>query len=311
MIKQYEREYKNIMVITLKLNKEYNDEIVYETMLKMGFYYDGNSDYTYYSKYINYYNEYTYKAYLMYGVGENRIAIFDSNVLYLEILSEWLVENNIMKLSNTEPSTLIEIRYNYGSINSDSFLGLINIEQKIVITFIEEFDRIYTSIENERNSSSNLVQADTNTTGKTIEESLENTDNITYENYLKIALNIKEIKEMFINKINISKNEELKSFEEVSNTFKEEYIKLEAQNQVKQINAFFDKTIDDIENTKDIKDYINKYNKIIIKINEDLNNIVKKTVKISTLVYVIDNITEDDMYEKRDYISQFDIKFLD
>ena len=132
-----------------------------------------------------------------------------------------------------------------------------------------------------------------------------------YENYLKIALNIKEIKEMFINKINISKNEELKSFEEVSNTFKEEYIKLEAQNQVKQINAFFDKTIDDIENTKDIKDYINKYNKIIIKINEDLNNIVKKTVKISTLVYVIDNITEDDMYEKRDYISQFDIKFLD
>lgn len=116
---------------------------------------------------------------------------------------------------------------------------------------------------------------------------------------------------MFINKINISKNEELKSFEEVSNTFKEEYIKLEAQNQVKQINAFFDKTIDDIENTKDIKDYINKYNKIIIKINEDLNNIVKKTVKISTLVYVIDNITEDDMYEKRDYISQFDIKFLD
>ena len=128
---------------------------------------------------------------------------------------------------------------------------------------------------------------------------------------MKIALNIKEIKEMFINKINISKNEELKSFEEVSNTFKEEYIKLEAQNQVKQINAFFDKTIDDIENTKDIKDYINKYNKIIIKINEDLNNIVKKTVKISTLVYVIDNITEDDMYEKRDYISQFDIKFLD
>ena len=214
-----------------------------------------------------------------------------------------------MKLSNTEPSTLIDIHYNDGIIGSFSKLN--NIEQKMIITFIEEFDRIYTSIENERNSSSNLVQADTNTTEKTIEESSENTDNITYENYLKIALNIKEIKEMFINKINISKNEELKSFEEVSNTFKEEYIKLEAQNQVKQINAFFDKTIDDIENTKDIKDYINKYNKIIIKINEDLNNIVKKTVKISTLVYVIDNVTEDDMYEKRDYISQFDIKFLD
>ncbi len=301
MIKQYEREYKNIMEIGLKLNKEYNDEIVYETMLKMGFYYD-----VYYSKYINYYNNgHTYKAYLRYGVDKNGIARFHSNVLYLEILSELLVKNNIMKLSSREPSSLIDVQ------GGSSFLKLSNIEKRFIITFIEEFDRIYASIENEKNSSSNLVQADTNTTEKTIEESSENTDNITYENYLKIALNIKEIKEMFINKINISKNEELKSFEEVSNTFKEEYIKLEAQNQVKQINAFFDKTIDDIENTKDIKDYINKYNKIIIKINEDLNNIVKKTVKISTLVYVIDNITEDDMYEKRDYISQFDIKFLD
>ena len=290
----------------LKLNKEYNDEIVYETMLKMGFYYDRNSNYTYYSKY-NIGNG--YNSSLTYTVDENRIARFDSNVLCLQILSEWLVENNIMKLSNTEPSTLIDIHYSDGI--KVSFSKLNNIEQKLYITFIEEFDRIYTSIKNEKNSSSNLVQTDTNTPEKTIEESSVNTDNITYENYLKIALSIKEIKEMFINKINISKNEELKSFEEVSNTFKEEYIKLEAQNQVKQINAFFDKTIDDIENTKDIKDYINKYNKIIIKINEDLNNIVKKTVKISTLVYVIDNITEDDMYEKRDYISQFDIKFLD
>ncbi|MEI0608253.1 hypothetical protein R4K48_15015 [Brachyspira pulli] len=283
-----------------KLNKEYNDEIVYETMLKMGFYggHRGNSS----SDNICYY----------YGNNlRNFDIMFNDNTIYIypSSISEFLFKNNIMKLSNTEPSTLIDIRYKDG--NSGSFSRLNNIEQKLCITFIEEFDRIYTSIENERNSSSNLVQSDTNTTEKTIEESSENTDNITYENYLKIALNIKEIKEMFINKINISKNKELKSFEEVSNTFKEEYIKLEAQNQIKQINAFFDKTIDDIENTKDIKDYINKYNKIIIKINEDLNNIVKKTVKISTLVYVIDNITEDDMYEKRDYISQFDIKFLD
>lgn len=281
-----------------ELNKEYNDEIVYETMLKMGFYggHRGNSS----SDNICYY----------YGNNlRNFDIMFNDNTIYIypSSISEFLFKNNIMKLSNTEPSTLIDIRYNDG--NSGSFSRLNNIEKKIVITFIEEFDRIYTSIE--KNSSSNLVQSDTNTSEKNIEESSENTDNITYENYLKIALNIKEIKEMFINKINISKNEELKSFEEVSNTFKEEYIKLEAQNQVKQINAFFDKTIDDIENTKDIKDYINKYNKIIIKINEDLNNIVKKTVKISTLVYVIDNITEDDMYEKRDYISQFDIKFLD
>ena len=282
----------------LKLNKEYNDEIVYETMLKMGFYggHRGNSS----SDNICYY----------YGNNlRNFDIMFNDNTIYIypSSISEFLFKNNIMKLSNTEPSTLIDIRYNDG--NSGSFSRLNNIEKKIVITFIEEFDRIYTSIE--KNSSSNLVQTYTNTSEKNIEESSVNTDNITYENYLKIALNIKEIKEMFINKINISKNEELKSFEEVSNTFKEEYIKLEAQNQVKQINAFFDKTIDDIENTKDIKDYINKYNKIIIKINEDLNNIVKKTVKISTLVYVIDNITEDDMYEKRDYISQFDIKFLD
>ena len=306
MIKQYKREYKNIMIIGLKLKKKYNDEIVYETMLKMGFYYNDNDNYTYYSKYniVDGYN-----SYLSYAVDENRIAKFyDVDRRLFQILSEWLVENK-MKLSNTEPSTLIDIHYNDG--NSGSFSKLNNIKQKMIITFIEEFDRIYTSIENEKNSSSNLVQTYTNTSEKNIEESSVNTDNITYENYLKIALNIKEIKEMFINKINISKNKELKSFEEVSNTFKEEYIKLEAQNQVKQINAFFDKTIDDMENTKDIKDYINKYNKIIIKINEDLNNIVKKTVKISTLVYVIDNITEDDMYEKRDYISQFDIKFLD
>ncbi|MEI0697670.1 hypothetical protein R4K92_01895 [Brachyspira intermedia] len=291
------------MNIKLKLKKKYNDEIVYETMLKMGFYYNDNDDYnyTYYSKYniVDGYN-----SYLSYAVYENIVVSDNHTELLFQILSELLVKNNIMKLSSREPSTLIDVQ-------EGDFSRLNNIEQKIVITFIEEFDRIYASIENERNSSSNLVQADTNTTEKTIEESSENTDNITYENYLKIALNIKEIKEMFINKINISKNKELKSFEEVSNTFKEEYIKLEAQNQVKQINAFFDKTIDDIENTKDIKDYINKYNKIIIKINEDLNNIVKKTVKISTLVYVIDNITEDDMYEKRDYISQFDIKFLD
>lgn len=286
------------MQILLKLNKEYNDEIVYETMLKMGFYGGHRGNYS--SDNICYY----------YGNDlRNFDIMFNDNTIniYTSSISEFLFKNNIMKLSNTESSTLIDIRYNDGI--SGSFSRLNNIEKKIVITFIEEFDRIYTSIE--KNSSSNLVQSDTNTTEKTIEESSENTDNITYENYLKIALNIKEIKEMFINKINISKNEELKSFEEVSNTFKEEYIKLEAQNQIKQINAFFDKTIDDIENTKDIKDYINKYNKIIIKINEDLNNIVKKTVKISTLVYVIDNITEDDMYEKRDYISQFDIKFLD
>ena len=305
MIKQYEREYKNIMEIELKLKKKYNDEIVYETMLKMGFYYDSNSNYMYYSKY-NIGDG--YNSYLSYAVCENKIArfIYNNNLLF-PILSECLVENNIMKLSSREPSTLIDT--NYKKEYSRKFSELNNIEQKMIITFIEEFDRIYTSIE--KNSSSNLVQTYTNTSEKNIEESSVNTDNITYENYLKIALNIKEIKEMFINKINISKNEELKSFEEVSNTFKEEYIKLEAQNQVKQINAFFDKTIDDIENTKDIKDYINKYNIFIIKINEDLNNIVKKTVKISTLVYVIDNITEDDMYEKRDYISQFDIKFLD
>ena len=243
MIKQYEREYKNIMEIELKLKKKYNDEIVCETMLKMGFYYDNNSSYTYYFKYniIDGYN-----SYLTYTVDENRIAQFSDNnaELLFEILSECLVKNNIMKLSSTKPSTLIDVQ-------EGDFSELNNIEQKLLITFIEEFDRIYTSIKNEKNSSSNLVQSDTNTTEKTIGESSVNTDNITYENYLKIALNIKEIKEMFINKINISKNEELKSFEEVSNTFKEEYIKLEAQNQVKQINAFFDKTIDDIENTKD------------------------------------------------------------
>ena len=181
MIKQYKREYKNIMIIELKLNKEYNDEIACETMLKMGFYYDRNSNYTYYSKYniVDGYN-----SYLSYAVDENRIAKFyDVDRRLFQILSEWLVENK-MKLSNTEPSTLIDIHYNDG--NSGSFSKLNNIEQKMIITFIEEFDRIYTSIE--KNSSSNLVQADTNTPEKTIEESSVNTDNITYKNYLKIKL---------------------------------------------------------------------------------------------------------------------------
>ena len=197
MIKQYKREYKNIMIIELKLNKEYNDEIVYETMLKMGFYYDNNSSYTYYFKY-NIIDGYNYS--LTYTVYKNRIAQFSDNdaELLFQILSELLVKNNIMKLSSREPSTLIDVQ-------EGDFSRLNNIKQKMIITFIEEFDRIYTSIENEKNSSSNLVQSDTNTPEKTIEESSENTDNITYENYLKIALNIKEIKEMFINKINISK----------------------------------------------------------------------------------------------------------
>lgn len=123
-------------------------------MLKMGFYYSGNA-YTYYSKY-NIGDG--YNSYLSYAVDENRIAEFYGVDRQLfQILSEWLVENNIMKLSNTEPSTLIDIHYNDGI--SGSFSKLNNIEQKLCITFIEEFDRIYTSIE--KNSSSNLVQSDT------------------------------------------------------------------------------------------------------------------------------------------------------
>ena len=139
----------------IKLNKEYKDEIVYETLLKMGFYYC-----MYYSKY-NIMDGYT--SFLTYTVDENRIAKFygDDRLLFT-ILSEWLVENNIMKLSSTKPSTLIDT--NYKEEYSRKFSELNNIEQKLFITFIEEFDRIYTSIENEKNSSSNLVQADTNTT---------------------------------------------------------------------------------------------------------------------------------------------------
>lgn len=271
------------------LKKKYNEEIVYETMLKIGFYY------------LNF-NNYSNKKGLRIEFDENSIVI---NMDSFSYLSEWLVQNNIMKLPSSLINNIIEENNQH-----TSFSGLSNIEKKMVISFIEEFDRIYTSIENEKNSSGNLVQADANTPEKTTEEPSENTDNTADENYLKIALNIKYIKEMFINQIQLSKNKELKSFEDVANTFKEDYIKLEAQNKVKEINDFFDKAANDIENTKDIKDYISKYNKIITKINEDLNNIVKKTVKISSLIYVIDNVTEDDLFEKRNYISKFDIRFI-
>ena len=290
MIKQHKREYKSIMIYKFQLKKKYNDEIVYETMLKMGFYY------------LNF-NNYSNKKGLRIEFDENSLVI---NMDSFSYLSEWLVQNNIMKLPSSLINNIIEENNQYTSFSTLKS----NIEKKMVISFIEEFDRIYTSIENEKNSSGNLVQADANTSEKTTEEPSENTDNTADENYLKIALNIKYIKEMFINQIQLSKNKELKSFEDVANTFKEDYIKLEAQNKVKEINDFFDKAANDIENTKDIKDYISKYNKIITKINEDLNNIVKKTVKISSLIYVIDNVTEDDLFEKRNYISKFDIRFI-
>ena len=115
-----------------KLNKEYNDEIVYETMLKMGFYggHRGNSS----SDNICYY----------YGNNlRNFDIMFNDNTIYIypSSISEFLFKNNIMKLSNTEPSTLIDVQ-------EGDFSRLNNIKQKMIITFIEEFDRIYTSIEN-------------------------------------------------------------------------------------------------------------------------------------------------------------------
>ena len=275
------------MIILIKLKKKYNPEIIYEVMFKMGFYYwnaSSDSDYYHHKKGFNI--QFRENSTIMISIDE------------FERLPEWLVKNNIIKLSNAEPSSLIDIsNEKKSSSNANNFFyfsTLYGLQPKILVTFLEEFDKIYTSIENEKNNRSELA---------------ENTNNVD-ENYLKVVLDIKIIKEMFINQIQISKNKELKLFEDVSNTFKEDHVKLEAENKVKEINTFFNRTINDIKNVKDIKDYINKYNKIIIKINEDLNNIVKKTVKISSLVYVIDNVTEDDMYDKRDYISKFSIMFI-
>ena len=102
------------MAIELKLNKKYNDEIVYETMLKMGFYYEG------------YGNPYNYYRYENYSIGFNNNTIY-INMIY-NVLSELMVKNNIMKLSSREPSSLIDVQYIANS--GKYFLGINNIEKK-------------------------------------------------------------------------------------------------------------------------------------------------------------------------------------
>lgn len=65
-----------------------------------------------------------------------------SNWLYF---SEFLARHNITKLTDIEPSSLIDVEYKEKG-NYYNFERLSNIEQKVLITFIEEFDRVYNSI---------------------------------------------------------------------------------------------------------------------------------------------------------------------
>ena len=137
----------------IKLNKEYKEEIIYETMIKMGFLYCGNSSYYYNSKGIQYNGNYNVRKYnsaisiylgLFLSFYKNNILAIDGGADWL-YFSEFLARHNITKLTDIEPSSLIDVEYKE-RVYSNSFEGLSNIEQKVLITFIEEFDRVYNSI---------------------------------------------------------------------------------------------------------------------------------------------------------------------
>ena len=72
----------------------------------------------------------------------NILSIDMSNWLYF---SEFLARHNITKLTDIEHSSLIDVEHKERGY-SPSFEALSNIEQKVLITFIEEFDRVYNSI---------------------------------------------------------------------------------------------------------------------------------------------------------------------
>ena len=140
-------------MLFIKLNKEYKEEIIYETMIKMGFLYyyndkQGNRNKYYYnSKGIQYDTDKTsvHKIYvgLFLSFDKNNILSIDmSNWLYF---SEFLARHNITELTDIEPSSLIDVEHKERGY-SPSFEELSNIEQKVLITFIEEFDRVYNSI---------------------------------------------------------------------------------------------------------------------------------------------------------------------
>ncbi|MEI0492927.1 hypothetical protein [Brachyspira intermedia] len=128
----------------IKLNKEYKDEIVYETMLKMGFLHYFNTNYYYNNKGIQFKNDAEYTFIGLFLSFDNNILTINHNhsILYL---SEFLTKHNITKLTDIEPSSLIDVEYE-GKDPYYCFAKLNNITQKVIITFIAEFDRIYSGL---------------------------------------------------------------------------------------------------------------------------------------------------------------------
>ena len=92
---------------------------------------------------------------------------------------------------------------------------------------------------------------------------------------------------------------ELGNFE--NNKFKEvrEDLRVETRKYIEEINNFL-RSI----NAESFTDY-NGFNSKIKTFNEELNRIMKASANISTLVYVIQNVSEDDFYTYTDFISSF------
>ena len=92
---------------------------------------------------------------------------------------------------------------------------------------------------------------------------------------------------------------ELENFE--NNRFKDirEDLKAEAKQYINGAKNFFGSI--DAENYSDF----NKFNGMIKTFNDELNRIMKASANISTLVYVIQNVSEDDFYTYTNFISCF------
>ena len=92
---------------------------------------------------------------------------------------------------------------------------------------------------------------------------------------------------------------ELENFE--NNKFKEvrEDLRVETRKYIEEINNFL-RSI----NSESFTDF-NGFNSKIKTFNEELNRIMKASANISTLVYVIQNVSEDDFYTYTDFISSF------
>ncbi|MEI0566033.1 tetratricopeptide repeat protein [Brachyspira pulli] len=106
------------------------------------------------------------------------------------------------------------------------------------------------------------------------------------------------INHFFKNNIERCKKE-LKDFE--INKFKDvrEDLKTETRKYLEEINNFLDSI-----NTENYTDFKN-FNKEIKTFNDELNRIMKASTNISPLVYVIQNIDEDEYYTYTNFISYF------